>query len=160
MIEWKDRPIEVANLLNPAFCGRVIYHFLKGHEETTGSAVPYALVFLPIPLVLHRATRASISGHTHQLHVWINNNPSAKIGLADRARNTIPFTREALMFMTQLGHIRVEENGALSTGHGLKRNSDPDTEIRSCLKAAEVLGKWLARAGQPSAAFAMLGIKP
>jgi hypothetical protein len=80
--------------------------------------------------------------------------------LAERAKNTVPITREALMFMIQLGHIRVDDQGALSTGQGLKRNSDTNAEIRDCLKAAEVVGRWLARAGQPSATFAMLGIKP
>jgi hypothetical protein len=160
MLSWQDRPLEVANLLNPAFCGRLLYHSIKSHEETSGCSLPYALAFLPIPLVLHRATRSKISGHNQQLHVWVNKYPDIKIGLGDRARNTVPFTREALMFMIQLGHIRVGDQGALSTGHGLKRNSDSDAEIRNCLKAAEVVGKWLARAGQPSATFAMLGLKP
>jgi len=33
MRRWEERPIEVANLLNPAFCGRLLYQSIVGHTE-------------------------------------------------------------------------------------------------------------------------------
>ena len=53
MRRWEERPIEVANLLNPAFCGRLLYQSIVGHSEYESKDMPYVLFFLVLPLVLH-----------------------------------------------------------------------------------------------------------
>jgi len=59
MIPWEHRPIEVANLFNPAFCGEVIRRCGAGYSAKLQTGMPYALAFLVLPIVLHPATRWS-----------------------------------------------------------------------------------------------------
>ena len=69
MQEWKMRTREIAYLLNPAFCGRILYTTIRAYNEKSHRAFPFPLVYLVLPLVLHKETRAIISSRTH-LHIW------------------------------------------------------------------------------------------
>jgi hypothetical protein len=56
---WNQRPIEIRNLFNPAFCGLVMHRAMCGYEEEESSpqGVPFSLTFLVLPLCLHKETR-------------------------------------------------------------------------------------------------------
>jgi hypothetical protein len=56
MSAWNDRPTEIANLLNPAFCALLLAQAVRGYQEETKVGLPYALAFLVLPLVLHKPT--------------------------------------------------------------------------------------------------------
>ena len=79
MKAWEDRPPEVASLLNPAFCGQVIYRCVEGFTETENAPMPYPLAFLVLPLVLHPPTRASVNANTRHFQVWLNAHQPIKI---------------------------------------------------------------------------------
>lgn len=64
------RTHEVAYLLNPAFCGRILYSTIKTYNEILNRAFPFPLIYLVLPLVLHKQTRINISSRT-QLLVWV-----------------------------------------------------------------------------------------
>ena len=85
MTLWETRSTEVANLLNPAFCGELMLCCIKTYMETSKKPFPYPLVFLILPIILHKKTRTSISKTTReQLHVWIRFNQEIKIGHTKR----------------------------------------------------------------------------
>jgi ABC-three component (ABC-3C) system Middle Component 3 len=111
MTRWEERPIEVANLLNPAFCGHVIYGCAEAHETEAGKPMPYALAFF-LPLVLHSDTRSTMKANTRHFEVWLNVNPEIKVGLVTRARSLVPFTREALGFLQRSGTLTIRETDA------------------------------------------------
>src|SRR2546426_163924 len=122
MKRWQDRPEEVANLLNPAFCGHLIYASVQEHQTEKEKPMPYALAFLVLPLALHASTRATIKATTRHFEVWIDGNQQIKIGLAVRARSLVPFARETLAFLLQTGVLGVRESdAALETGKRLRR---------------------------------------
>src|SRR6202521_325469 len=123
MRPWEDRPAEVANLLNPAFCGWIIFQCVKSHiDESDGRPMPYALAFLVLPLVLHRYTRETMKSTTRHLQVWLNGNQQSKIGLAERARSLVPYSREALMLLHQTHTVAVRDSdAALVLENGLRR---------------------------------------
>jgi len=54
MRSWIERTNEVAYLLNPAFCGRILYASVKEYENKANQPMPFALIYLILPLVLHR----------------------------------------------------------------------------------------------------------
>jgi hypothetical protein len=165
MRRWEDRPQEVAHLLNPAFCGQVLYECGRSHTATSGRGLPYALAFLVLPLVLHPGTRRTMDSHTRHFLVWINGNPQVKVGLAERARALVPYCREALTFLYQTRIVAISEaDASLSIVGRLRqrrrRTFQPGDDTRTCLSKSVVLGKWFARANSPSTIYASLGLMP
>ena len=165
MRSWQDTPPEVANLLNPAFCGQILYRAIKSHMKETNKPMPYALAFLVLPLVLHSKTRQSIKGTTKHLQVWLNGNQPVKVGLSTRARSLVPYTRQALTFVNQAGAVNlVIPEASLSAVDRLKtvrnRRFPQSDETKECISKAEILGKWFARANSPTTIYASLGLMP
>lgn len=85
MKSWGMRTHEVAFLLNPAFCGRVIYSTVKTYCERTNRAFPFPLTYLILPLVLHKETRSCINCKT-KLLVWVQRYPQLLIDFSQRTR--------------------------------------------------------------------------
>lgn len=165
MNRWDLRSAEERALLNPSFCCGLLWHAARGHIAVGQEALPLELVFLTLPLVLHRETRESLPhAVTTSLAVWIDEYPLLRTRVAERARMLAPFTREALIFG---GIHRVLDfaNGALMPT-GVRKKSILDTfkastsEVRDCAKRAEFTGRWFGRAGSPSTVMTLLGARP
>ncbi|WP_414577239.1 three component ABC system middle component [Anabaena sp. CCY 9402-a] len=60
MQSWEQRPLEYANLLNPAFCSIILHNAIKGYQNEKKQGMPYPLLFLLLPLVLHNSTRNAL----------------------------------------------------------------------------------------------------
>lgn len=58
MNSWNKRTREVAYLLNPAFCGRMLYSAINAYSIKTKRAFPFPLVYLVLPLVLHKENKS------------------------------------------------------------------------------------------------------
>jgi hypothetical protein len=158
---WETRPTEIANLLNPAFCGELLRRSIRAHNTSIPRLIPYPLLFLVLPVVLHRETRESISATTReQMHVWLQSHQNTRIGFANRAKNLVPITREAISFLLQIGAIAVDDRAGVRLTRYVARNVPVSAEITDCQKKAEILGRWFARAGAPAAIYTMWGVKP
>lgn len=163
MIPWEQRPIEIANLLNPAFCGEVLRRCINTYQETASIPFPYPLIFLVLPIVLHRRTRERISPRQRQsLHVWLQSHPDVKINFAERAKELIPITREALLFLLQVGTLTVDEqaNFSIIPYKKVTIEGNNEGEIADCYRKAELVGRWFARAGNATTIYTMWGVKP
>lgn len=163
MKRWQHRPIEEANLLNPAFCGELLRRAIAFYNKNSEDKFPYPLSFLVLPIVLHRNTRESISPTTRdQLHVWLQNNQTVRVGFADRAKSLIPITTEALNFLLQTENIVINDAAGLSLTKGLRAidENQGDEETRDCYRKAEIVGRWFARAGSAANIYTMWGVKP
>ena len=110
MNKWSMRTHEVAFLLNPAFCGRILYSTIKTYNEKTNRAFPFPLIYLVLPLVLHKETRMNINIRT-QLLVWVQRYPQLLLDFPKRTRGLVPITNEAVEFLLQTGKVRFTENG-------------------------------------------------
>lgn len=156
------RSHEVAFLLNPAFCGRVLYSTIKTYNEKTSRAIPFPLIYLVLPLVLHKETRIHINSRT-QLQLWVQRYPQLLIDFPQRARELVPITNESVEFLLQTGKILLTPNGELEispTSKTLSKTKFVDDEISECLKKAEHIAKWFAAAGKVETIYIELGVRP
>lgn len=162
MNPFENRPTEVANLLNPAFCGEILLRAIAQYRTTSGQAFPYALAFLVLPIVLHKRTRESIPLRTRQqLHAWLQEHQEVRVGFAERAKEMVPFTSETVMFLLQLNQLAVSDRGELLIRRRSgARRVQTTAEIEDCYKKALLVGRWFARSGAVENVFAMWGVKP
>ena len=101
MNKWDMRTHEVAYLLNPAFCGRILYSTIKTYNEILNRAFPFPLIYLVLPLVLHKQTRINISSRT-QLLVWVQKYSQLLIDFPRRTRELVPISNEAIEFQREV----------------------------------------------------------
>lgn len=162
MKSWNLRTHEVAFLLNPAFCGRVLYSTIKTYNEKANRALPFPLIYLVLPLVLHKETRANINSRT-QLQLWVQRYPQLLIDFPKRARELVPITNESVEFLLQTGNLLLTPNGELEISPTLKSLSKTkfvDDEILECLKKGEHIAKWFVSAGKAETIYIELGVRP
>jgi hypothetical protein len=165
MQAWDKRPFEIANLFNPAYCLILIQEAVRGYLREDKEGMPYPLVFLILPIVLHERTRSSLPRSVaSKMHSWLADHPDARIHFPQRARHLLPYTKEAILFGLQTGTLKFNEERHLvieSTNKVRKLSSwESDAEIISCLKESQFLGRWFAQAGDSSTIFYMWGVRP
>ena len=169
MKSWSERPIELANLLNPAFCGFLIRAAVVSYSETQPDGMPFALSFLVLPVVLHMNTRDVLPSSVRKtLGAWLEENPEVRVDFDVRVRSLAPFTREAVMFLMQRSIIGFATDGTLRQGIGtlagtqtvvtqLVRGSE---ETAACVSKAQLVGRWFAQSGSTDTIYARFGIRP
>lgn len=163
MQAWEKRPVEAANLLNPPFCSLLLRDAIKGFQKEDAKGMPFPLMFLTLPLVLHKPSRIILPSTIRtKLHVWLQRKPEVRVGFSGRVRNLVPYTREGLIFGMRAGIINAAEDGkVVCTKKRLARKCWPsDSEPAECSQKAEFVGRWFAQAGGVSTIFAMWGICP
>ena len=160
MKAWSERPAELAHLLNPAFCGVILHEFFHCYQKASDCDVPYALAFLPLPIILPRRTRETLTG-TRQLQSWISANEPIQIELGRMTRDMLPFTREALLFLAQRRLVQLTADGAFHVPTRLAGlNKAAEGEMEEMIIAAAKLAKLSATAGSPDTIYAQLGLRP
>ncbi|MCL9634252.1 DUF6521 family protein [Bacillus zanthoxyli] len=167
MIKWETRPVEVANLLNPAFCGMVLREFIASYQGEGKQGISYELVFLILSILLHKDTREKFPTSTRKhMHVWIQENPEIRIGFSQRTKELVSFTKESLTFLLLRNYIFWDETGKLnSTKKRYKASfSNQSQEFQQYTKEylgkARLAGKWFPRSGSNLTIYTMWGIRP
>ena len=159
---WDYRPDEVKYLLNPAFCGRVIYGTVSEYQRITKRDFPFPLIYLVLPLVLPRQIRTEINSRT-QLTNWVQRHQELIYNFGKRARDLVEITNEALGDMMQADYISLYDNGELSkvlTAGTLSKTKHTDVEVAECLQKAEHVGRWFAGTGKVEIIYTCLGVRP
>lgn len=91
MKRWDQRPFEVRNLFNPAFCGLVMFRALAGYEEDDDRGMPFSLSLLVLPLSLHKDSREVIASSPRSyLLKTAEKNQQIMVGFADRVTQMLP----------------------------------------------------------------------
>ncbi len=162
MKPWIDRPFETRNLFNPAFCGVVLLRAAKAYEAEDKEGMPFSLALLILPICLHAATRDIVNANTRTYFIkTVENHPEMLVGLAQRTRNLLPFTLEALGLTMQLGCFSVTETGRLKTSPKAVRVKVAGTDDSiECQKAGQVIGKHFGRLADRVTLYTTLGIRP
>jgi hypothetical protein len=160
---WIGRPPEQARLLNPAFIGATIWSCARGYASVDDRGLPYALAFVAVPVVLHKATREALPRTTRTSMVsWLAENPRAQVGFPDRARALVPSVKEAVLFASN-GILMLQE-ARLSAGDRPRSMArfvrEATDEVRACIKKAEFVGKWFAGSGHYTTVMALWGVAP
>ncbi|WKW50146.1 three component ABC system middle component [Rhodomicrobium lacus] len=162
MKRWNERPFEVRNLFNPAFCGLVLFRAMQGYEEENSDGMPFSLSLLVLPLCLHKDTRETIaSGSRSYLLKVVEKNPQLLVGFAKRASDSLPYALEALGLLMERGCFAVSDDGRLKTLPAKVRKSVAGThETASCQRVARFVGKEFARIGDRVTVYTTFGIRP
>lgn len=163
MPSWAERPTEIANLLNPAFCALLLVQAVRGYQDETAAGLPYPIAFLVLPLVLHKPTREALPNSiASRMHPWLENHQQAQVGFAERCIAVKEHTKEALIYSGARRVLRVRADARLEIAdQRLRRPMWPaDSEPVDCYEAARFVGRWLAHAGRTATIFAMWGIRP
>ena len=166
LVPWQERVPEEAYLFNPAFCGALVYEFIKQYQKAKSRSVPFALPFCALSIALHPKTRRSLPNSTlTSLYAWLEDHGDALVGFGDRAQNLAPLVKEALRFAIEASVIIVDTDGDLATG--VKRASFTQTvmdlltsDARECVQASRLLGRWFAKAGSTSTILSGWGLRP
>lgn len=163
MTVWEERPVEVANLFNPAFCGEIIRLCTKAYVKEANQGFPYLLAFLVLPILMYDNTRATMEARRYTyLYNWVQDYPYLRVDFAIRVRELIPITQEALAFLLQLEALALDDEGCLVARRYRRRgvSSQEEAQIKDFYNKAELLGKWFARAGDVRTIYAIWGVQP
>lgn len=162
MKKWNERPFEIRNLFNPAFCGLVLLRALQGFKDENDSGMPFSLSLLILPICLHKDSREIIAQHPRSyLLKTISNNPQFLVGFAERARSLLPYTFEGLGFAMHLQSFEVSDSGRLILlDKGVRKKIYGTDESIECQKVAQILGKSFAKIGDRVTIYTTLGIRP
>jgi hypothetical protein len=167
MSQLHCRAKDEARLFNPAFCGLILYEAIKGYSSESQTGMPFPSTFLVFPFVLHKCTRERLPSRLlpgNGLASWTVNQPEAKLGFAHRMEVLIPITRESLLWLFRFNAVRiVAKSNFVPVGRRIKSVdplTDESQEIADCLEAARFVGRWLANAGPPQNAYALMGVRP
>lgn len=162
MKPWNERPFEIRNLFNPAFCGVVLLRALEEFQSQDESGMPFSLCLLVLPLCLHKESRETIlnNSRSHLLKI-VSANPQMLIGLAKRTTSLLPFSFEAMGFTYQLQSFEVTDEGKLKIlKKGIRKKVDGTEESIDCQKAAKIIGRQFARIGDRVTIYTTFGIRP
>jgi hypothetical protein len=123
-------------------------------------------MFLFLPFVLHEPTRQRLPTKvTTHLATWLQDERDAVLGFADRVADLVPYTQEAILFLTSRRLLTFVDGercdlGAAKFRQGLSALIAPSAEVQACHKAALAVGRWLALSGNPTTLYSLLGIRP
>src|SRR5258706_13030816 len=161
MKTWNQRPREVRNLFNPAFCGLILARGVEGFMETADHAMPFSLTLLILPLCLHKRTRDQIKERNRSyLTTILQEHPEIRVDFAQRTRGLMPYTMEAFGFLMACGAITVDEAGTIALNAGRVRSSIAGSQdTKDCQTVARSLGRQLAILNDRVTIYATLGIR-
>lgn len=162
MPPWNQRPREIRNLFNPAFCGLIIVRGIEGYSENMKQSMPFSLSLLTLPLSLHTPTRKVLlnSPKTYFTKI-IQEHPEIRVDLAERTKGLIPYTMEAFAYLMACGVIHVDEYGGIILKEKTFRKSIKGTQdTKDCQKAARLLGRKMALINDRVTIYTTLGIRP
>lgn len=161
MKQWSDRPREVAYNFNPAFCGEIIFYALEEYQKEKKDGFPVLLLFLVLPIVLHKDTRKKIVSSRGYMSVWLHQNQEVKVNFAQRTNQLLDITIETYLFMIAYKVIKVEDGKIfINTKIAKRKNELLHEETRDCIEKAKIIGRWFARNKDTATIYVMWGVRP
>lgn len=166
LARWAKRPIEEANLFNPAFICSLTYDFIKEFSKTHPNGPSLMLVILALTGSLHRQTRLRLPYSTvTSMYEWIQDNEDLLVGFGERAKNVSPYIKEAIMFGMALNCICSSKSNYLqiasvkaSFPKSFIENTTPET--KDIIDRGKFMARWCAKSGSELSILAAWGIKP
>ena len=162
MKRWDQRPFEIRNLFNPAFCGLVLFRGLHGYEEEDARGMPFSLSLLVLPLCLHKDSREVIASSPRSyLLKTTEKNQQVVVGFADRVTHMMPYAFEGFSLLMERGCIAIADDGRIQTVPNKVRKTVKGTdETVSCQKVARIIGREFARIADRVTVYTTFGIRP
>lgn len=162
MKRWDQRPFEIRNLFNPAFCGLVLFRALHGYEEIDARGMPFSLSLLVLPMCLHKESREVIASNPRSyLLKTTEKNQQIIVGFANRVTDMLPYAFEGFGVLMERGCIAISDDGRIQTLPNKVRKTVTGTdETISCQKVARIVGREFARIADRVTVYTTFGIRP
>lgn len=162
MKRWNERPIEIRNLFNPAFCGLVLFRALHAYEEKDARGMPFSLSLLVLPLCLHKDSREVIArSRRRYLLKTTEKNQQVMVGFADRVTHMLPYAFEGFGLLMERGCIVIVNDGRIKTvPRKVRKTVNGTDETVTCQKVARILGMEFARIADRVTVYTTFGIRP
>lgn len=164
MRRWNQRPFEIRNLFNPAFCGLVLFRALHGYEEDDARGMPFSLSLLVLPLCLHKDSREVIASSPRSyLLKTTEKNQHVMVGFPNRVTLMLPYAFEGFGLLMERGCVTITDDGRIKTVPMKVRKSIDGTgtdETVICQKVARIVGREFARIADRVTIYTTFGIRP
>lgn len=162
MKRWDQRPFEIRNLFNPAFCGLILFRALHGYEEADAQGMPFSLSLLVLPLCLHKDSREVIASSPRSyLLKTTEKNQQVMVGFSDRVTQMLPYAFEGFGLLMERGCISISDDGRIQTVPKKVRSAVTGTdETIACQKVAHIVGREFARISDRVTVYTTFGIRP
>ena len=162
MKRWNQRPFEIRNLFNPAFCGLTVFRALHAYEEEDARGMPFSLSLLVLPLCLHKDSREAIAGSPRSyLLKTAEKNQQVMVGFPNRVTQMLPYAFEGFGLLMERGCIAIADEGRVQTVPKKVRKAIQGTdESVACQKAAGIVGREFARIADRVTIYTTFGIRP
>ncbi|MGB0092424.1 MAG: three component ABC system middle component [Solirubrobacteraceae bacterium] len=159
MRPWWERPLEQVGLLNPAFLAVLVNEAATGHCKERDAAPPYPLAFLAVPVVVHEPTRATLPSTVRtSVDTWLQRHPVARVTIPPLAAELVPWVREASRFGMRRGSLRIDGDRIAAAPLGRRPAGSSTPDLDECRSRAHQVGRWFARAGDPTTTLALWGL--
>jgi hypothetical protein len=159
---WDQRPIEIRNLFNPAFCGLVLFRAIRAFEDDA-KGMPFSMTLLILPLRLERDSREILarSNRSYFLKI-VAAHPEMLVGFPKRASDLVAFLpRGARSFDATRDDRRPGGRSLEETvPDGVRKTISGTPESISCQRVAKFLGKEFAQIGDRATTYTTLGVRP
>ncbi len=164
MIEWKNEPIELINLLNPPFISLIIAVSINSYKKHSKNNFPLIFCFLLVPLILDNKMRKRLPRSiSKKMAVWLDQEENRKTFLKIDILDYKPYVKEGIMFGIRNNFLKLDKNSNLisnnSTNKILKFFNKED-EAREILDKSNFFGRWLADSGEIHNILSLWGIQP
>ncbi len=163
-LTWRQRPVEEARNFNPAFCGELIARTVGEYHMARAEPLNIAIVFLVVPLTLHRQTRDILPRRASTAFAgWIADHNAHLAEFPGRVHQLRPVSREALLFSLRNEVIAVEEGGLVPGAKKIARTSRPSPttdDVSEARSAAALIGRWFGSQGMDASILQGFGVAP
>jgi hypothetical protein len=154
--KWQSRPPEIRTLLNPAFCGLLLYTSMKEYKKLNKKDISITLLFLILPLILNIGLRDIIASNKNKNLIFIVNSHKNKFHNFDYIFNYYTeYTYEAIYFLYFNQHIKIVDNKFVITS---KNNKFNDDYFNKYIKDISNLIKILSKVKSESTIYSTLGV--
>ncbi len=158
---WEKRPIELANLFNPAFLAVLIAKVSEGYKTKSLDDLPYSVAFLAIPLIIYPSLNQQLpTSAQSKLHLWLSENQDVLFEFPDLARSLSPYVREAISFGVSHQVLELSKQAYLAPTKVKLKEWEKHPKNSEFSKKALLVGKLLGQTKQTSSLFSFFGVCP
>lgn len=152
----KNRPPEVRSLLNPAFCGFIIYTSILEYNRITKTNINVTLLFLILPIILNEKLRDLFSKNKTKNLIYIVNDNKYHFKNFDYIFNYyIEYTFEAIYFLVMNNHLEIKNETLIIKSKKIKFN---DSHFKKYSKDISILMKIFSKVKSESTIYSTLGV--
>ena len=131
-------------LHNPAYCGFLIYSFLREYTERNDSGLDSSLLFLCLPLILTKSVRNTFPKKSNSSFLsWANEKRGMLFCFPDYVVSYYEITHAALLFLFEMDLVTVDSLGQFRIkNYNINKSSniiDSSENMKAQVSAAKFL---------------------